>query len=57
MAERQILYKCDYKKNTECKKTACQQECFFTTKEKYRANNKVYVYNHGINGIEVKNDR
>ena len=53
-ADRKILYKCDPKKNARCRKTACQQECFFTTHKEYRKDNTVYIYNHGIGGVEVK---
>lgn len=52
--ERQILYKCDPKKNDGCRKTSCQKECFFTTHEEYRANNKEYIYNPAIDDIEVR---
>ena len=30
-----VLYPCDPSKNTECAKTACQQECTMTTKKQY----------------------
>ena len=52
--ENKTLHKCDPKKNTECRKTACQTECFFTTHKEYRANNKVFMYNWGIDAIEAK---
>lgn len=32
------FYLCDPKKNTECKKTHCQDLCKHTTKKEYRAN-------------------
>lgn len=56
--ERQIFYKCDPKKNYQCRKTACQSECFFTTHKEYAKDKKTYVYNTGIRAIErVKDDR
>lgn len=36
------LYLCDPEKNTECKKTICQTDCFHTTKIKCRKNMNVY---------------
>lgn len=30
------LYICDPEKNTECKKTACQQECKYTTNPAFK---------------------
>ena len=51
---RHILYRCDPKKNDRCRKTACQNECFFTTHKEYRKDSKVYIYNYGIGGVEVK---
>lgn len=29
------IYWCDPKKNKDCRKTACQKECFMTTKKEY----------------------
>ena len=29
------IYLCDPEKNTECRKTACQDLCFYTKKRKY----------------------
>lgn len=37
-----FLYKCDPDKNKKCKKTMCQNECFMTTKRKYRADDQKY---------------
>lgn len=51
------FYKCDPKKNTECKKTACQNECFFTTCKKYSANGKEYRINADTNQFEVVDAR
>lgn len=40
-----ILYKCDYIKNKNCRKTLCQKECFYTTMPEYSKDKKRFVYN------------
>lgn len=39
------FYKCDPSKNTDCRKTACQNECKYTTKAECSADGKKYRFN------------
>ncbi|MBR1736391.1 MAG: hypothetical protein IJ736_05175 [Firmicutes bacterium] len=40
-----VVYKCDFKRNKECKKTSCQKECYYTCKPEYSLDGKKYGYN------------
>lgn len=39
-----IVYKCDPEKNAECKKTACQDLCFMTSKKEYSSDGIPMVF-------------
>lgn len=60
--EQKILYKCDPKKNTECKKTFCKYiwekgECEGTSEEKYAVHddegNPIIIANFKISGLNI----
>lgn len=41
------VYKCDPSKHKDCKKTACQTDCFLTLHKEYSADGKRYRYEGG----------
>ena len=45
MKDYPIVYKCNPEKNTNCKKTLCQKDCFFTYNKDYSEDGKRYKYN------------
>ena len=47
------VYKCDPKKNKNCKKTACQILCFYSLNPANSADGKVYKYNANTGKEEV----
>lgn len=40
-----IVYICDFERNKECKKTACQELCFHTLNPAYSVDGKRYRFN------------
>lgn len=52
-----ILYKCDPNKFKECRKTACQELCQFTSHKEYSIDNKEYKYNADKDEYEVVDAR
>lgn len=48
------LYLCDPEKNKSCRKTACQTDCFHTSKKQYSKDGQVYHYNCRTRQIETK---
>ena len=57
MVESIDIYKCDPKKNITCRKTACQNECFFTVNECYSVDGKPYIYNEEKQNFVPKEDQ
>lgn len=49
------VYKCDPELNSECKKTACQRDCFLTLHKEFSKDGKKYRYQQG-ELMEVKDD-
>ena len=43
--EQEILYKCDPKKNKECRKMICQTDCFFAKRKDCSCDGKSYHLN------------
>lgn len=41
------FYKCDPEKNSECKKTGCQRDCFLTLHKEYSKDGKEYRFQQG----------
>jgi hypothetical protein len=41
------IYKCDPEKNSECRKTGCQRECFHTLHKEYSKDGKQYRFQQG----------
>lgn len=41
------VYKCDPEKNTKCRKTCCQTDCFLTTHREFSKDGKQYRFQQG----------
>ena len=50
-----FLYICDPAKNTGCKKTICQTDCFYTTKRACRVSDQKFYVNPKTHNIEPWN--
>ena len=57
MNDFQVVYKCDYKRNKECKKTMCQDLCFHTKNPDYSVDGKRYKYNADTDKLEAMDTR
>lgn len=47
-----IVYKCDFERNKECKKTVCQELCFHTLNPEYSIYGKRYKFNVNTGKLE-----
>lgn len=47
-----IVYKCDFERNKECKKTVCQELCFHTLNPEYSIDGKRYKFNVNTGKLE-----
>lgn len=47
MHDKNFIYKCDPKKNKDCRKTECQKSCFMTTHKEYSKDEKRYSWDAG----------